>query len=56
MKEKVVHLTDKQYLKKGLRSSKAFFMHNLSTNFRLFLEMIKSVFKSSINKDYNELV
>lgn len=53
MKEKIVHLTDKQYLKEELRPSKLFFMHNLSTNFRLFLDIAKSVFKSSINHDGN---
>jgi hypothetical protein len=52
-KEKVVHLTDKQYLKEELRPSKLFFMHNLSTNFRLFLDITKSVFKSSVNPDGN---
>ncbi|WP_442795897.1 hypothetical protein [Pelobium manganitolerans] len=45
MREKIVHLTDKQCLKEGLRPSKLFFMHNLSTNFRLFLDITKSAFK-----------
>lgn len=53
MREKIVHLTDKQYIKEELRPSKLFFMHNLSTNFRLFLDITKSVFKSSVNQDGN---
>lgn len=53
MTKKIVHLTDKQYIKEKLRPSKLFFMHNLSTNFRLFLNIAKSVFKSQINSDNN---
>lgn len=53
MKEKVVQYAVKQYIKEELRPSKLFFMHNLSSNFRLFLQITKSVFKSSINTDDN---
>lgn len=53
MGEKIVHLTDKQYIKEELRPSKLFFMHNLSSNFRLFLDITKSVFKSAVNPDGN---
>ncbi|TZF80651.1 IS982 family transposase [Pedobacter sp. BS3] len=53
MKEKVAHFTEKQYIKEQLRPSKLFFMHNLSTNFRLFLDITKSVFRSQINTDNN---
>ena len=48
MKEKVVH-----YIKGYLTPIKYFFMHNLSSNFYLFLDITKSVFKSSINADGN---
>jgi len=30
-----------------------FFMHNSSSNFHLFLDITKSVFKSSMNADSN---
>ncbi len=53
MKERIVHLTDRQYFKEELRPSKLFFMHNLSTNFCLFLDITKSVFKSIANQDGN---
>lgn len=53
MEEKVVHYADIQYIKEKLRPSKLFFMHNLSTNFRLFLDITKSAFKSKINADNN---
>jgi len=53
MKEKIAHFTDKQYIKEKLRPSKLFFMHNLTTNFRLFLDITKSVFKTQINTDNN---
>lgn len=43
----------KQYIKEELRPSKLFFMHNLTTNFTIFLNITKSVFKSSINTDHN---
>lgn len=48
-----MQLGDKQYIKEKLRPSKLFFMHNLSTNFRLFLDITKSVFKSAVNQDGN---
>ena len=53
MKEKVVHYIDNQYIKEYLTTIKCFFMHNLSSNFYLFLDITKSVFKSSINTDGN---
>ena len=53
MQIKVVHYIDYQYIKEKLRPSKSFFMHNLSTNFSLFLDITKSVFKSAINADNN---
>lgn len=53
MREKVVHYIDNQYIKEKLRPSKLFFMHNLSSNFCLFLDITKSVFKSSIRADGN---
>lgn len=53
MHKKVAHNIENQFLKEELRSSKLLFMHNLSTNFRQFLEITKSVFKSSINTDGN---
>lgn len=53
MNKKVVHYIDIQYIKEKLRPSKSFFMHNLSSNFHLFLDITKSVFKSSINSDGN---
>ncbi len=51
--KKIVHITDKQYIKEHLTPIKYFLMHNLSTNFRLFLDITKSVFKSTINSDNN---
>ncbi len=53
MRGKVTQYFVKQYLKEELRLSKLFFMHNLSTNFMIFLDIAKSVFKSSINTDDN---
>ncbi len=53
MKEKVVHYIENQYIKEYLTPIKFFFMHNLSSNFYLFLDITKSVFKSSINVDGN---
>jgi len=53
MREKVVHYIDNQYIKEDLTPIKYFFMHNLSSNFYLFLDITKSVFKSSIRADGN---
>lgn len=53
MKEKVVHQIDNQYIKEYLTPIKCFFMHNLSSNFHLFLDIAKSVFKSSVKADGN---
>ena len=53
MEEKVVQYIENQYIKEKLRPSKLFFMHNLSRNFYLFLDITKSVFKSSIDADGN---
>ena len=52
-KEKVVHYIENQYIKEYLTPIKLLFMHNLSSNFHLFLDITKSVFKSSINVDGN---
>ena len=48
-----MHITDKQYIKEYLTPIKYFLMHNLSTNFRLFLDITKSVFESRINSEGN---
>lgn len=53
MGEKVVHYIDDQYIKEYLTPIKYFFMHNLSSNFQLFLDIAKSVFKSAINAQGN---
>lgn len=53
IQEKVVPYIENQYFKEEIRPSRLFFMHNLSTNFRLFLAITKSVFKSSINSEDN---
>lgn len=53
MEKKVVHTVDKQYIKEYLTPIKFSLMHNLSTNFRLFLEITKSVFKSCADQDNN---
>jgi hypothetical protein len=53
MEEKVVQYIDFQYIKENLTPIKYFFMHNLSSNFHLFLDITKSVFKSSVNADGN---
>jgi IS5 family transposase len=53
MEEKVVHYIDNQYIKEYLTPIKCFFMHNLSSNFCLFLNITKSVFKSCINNEGN---
>lgn len=53
MEEKVVQYIENQYIKEYLTPIKCFFMHNLSSNFNLFLDITKSVFKSSINADGN---
>jgi hypothetical protein len=53
MKEKAVQYIDNQYIKEYLTPIKCFFMHNLSSNFYLFLDTTKSVFKSSITADGN---
>lgn len=44
-----MHYTDKQYIKECLTPIKRFLMHNLSTNFNLFLKITKSVFAQQIN-------
>jgi hypothetical protein len=49
MSKKIVNCIDNQYIKEKLRPSKLFFIHNLSSNFYLFLDITKSVFKSSID-------
>ncbi len=49
MEEKAIHYIDNQYIKEYLTSIKCFFMHNPSSNFHLFLDITKSVFKSCIN-------
>lgn len=53
MAEKIVHITDKQYIKEYSTPIKYFFMHNLPTNFCLFLKITKSVFRSVINGENN---
>ena len=51
--EKVVHYIENQYIREYLTPIKLFFMHNLSSNFCLFLDITKSVFKSSIDSNGN---
>lgn len=51
--KKVVHNTEIQYLKEELRPSKFFFMHNLTTNFQLFLKITKSIFQQRIDEFEN---
>jgi len=53
MKKKAVYYIDDQYIKEKLRPSKLFFTHNLSSNSYLFLDITKSIFKTSINADGN---
>jgi hypothetical protein len=53
MEEKVMQYIENQYIKENLTPIKYFFMHNLSSNFHLFLDITKSVFKSSVNADGN---
>lgn len=53
VQEKVVRYIDDQYIKEELRPSRLFFMHNLPSNFNLFLDITKSVFKASANKSGN---
>lgn len=53
VKEKVVQYIENQYIKEYLTPIKYFFMHNLSSNFYLFLDITKSVFKSAINANGN---
>ena len=53
MREKVVHYIENQYIREYLTPIKSFFMHNLSSNFCLFLDITKSVFKSSIDANGN---
>ena len=53
MKEKVVHYIDFQYIREYLTPIKRLYMHNLSSNFHLFLDITKSVFKSSVNANGN---
>ncbi|RYE18008.1 MAG: hypothetical protein EOP45_14790 [Sphingobacteriaceae bacterium] len=53
MQGKVVRYIGYQYIREELRPSKLLFMHNLSSNFNQFLDITKSVFKSSINKANN---
>ena len=53
MKKKIVHIADEQYIKEYLTPIKYFLMHNLSANFLIFLDITKSVFKSTINPDNN---
>ncbi len=48
-----MHISDKQYIKGYLTPIKYFPMHNLSTNFHIFLEITKSVFKATIKGDNN---
>lgn len=52
-KEKVVQYTEIQYIKGKLQPRKLSFMHNLSTNFNLFLDITKSIFKSELSADDN---
>ena len=49
MEENILYYIDNQYNKEYLTPIKCFFMHNLSSNFHLFLHITKSVFKPSIN-------
>ena len=53
MEGKIVHFIDNQYIKEYLTPIKYFFMHNLWSNFYLFLDITKSAFKSSVNADGN---
>ena len=49
MKDEVAHCVDIQNIKEYLTPINCFFLHNLSSNFHQFLDITKSVFKSSIN-------
>lgn len=48
-----MHTVNKQYIKEELPPSKIFLVHNLSTNFRLFLDITKTVFSTSVHPDGN---
>ena len=51
--KKVMHNTDKQYIRSNIHQIFTSAMHNLKTNFDKFFNITKSVFKNHLNQpDY----
>ena len=51
--KKVMHNTDKQYIRSNIHQIYTSYMHNLKTNFDKFFNITKSVFKDCLNESDN---
>jgi hypothetical protein len=51
--KKVMHNTDKQYIRSNINQILTSYMHNLKTNFEKFFNITKSVFKDRLNQADN---
>ena len=51
--KKVMHITDKQYIRSNINQVLTSYMHNLKTNFEKFFNITKSVFKDRLNQADN---